>query len=93
MDISPDQRRQLNVIATIAIARLLLLSATLDVLSPRELHVLDLRSKGAMLSEIAAEMRISRNGVNYLLREAKIKLGVAHTTEAIRICVRRGLLS
>ena len=61
-------------------------------LSPRELDVLRLASKGYRNNEIARLAGISVNTLKYHLKNAFDKLGVTSRTEAVTEAIHRGII-
>ena len=61
-------------------------------LSPRELDVLRLTSKGYRNNEIARLAGISVNTLKYHLKNAFDKLGVTSRTEAVTEAIHRGII-
>ena len=62
-------------------------------LTPRELQVLQLIGDGYKNKQIAGELSISENTVNFHIKNIVDKLGANDRTHAVTIAVRRGLLS
>lgn len=62
-------------------------------LTPRELQVLQLIRDGYKNKQIAAELSISENTVNFHIKNIVDKLGANDRTHAVTIAIRRGLLS
>ena len=62
-------------------------------LTPRELQVLTLIRDGYKNKQIAAELTISENTVNFHIKNIVDKLGANDRTHAVTIATRRGLLS
>src|SRR6185369_7769681 len=61
-------------------------------LTPRELEVLQLVRDGCKNKQIADQLSISENTVNFHLKNIAEKLGANDRTHAVTIAVRRGLL-
>ena len=61
-------------------------------LTPRELEVLKLIRDGCKNKQIADELSISENTVNFHIKNIVDKLGANDRTHAVTIAVRRGLL-
>jgi len=61
-------------------------------LSPRELQVLQLIRDGCKNKQIADQLSISENTVNFHIKNIVDKLGANDRTHAVTIAVRRGLL-
>jgi len=61
-------------------------------LTPRELEVLQLVRDGCKNKQIADQLSISENTVNFNLKTIAEKLGANDRTHAVTIAVRRGLL-
>jgi len=62
-------------------------------LTPRELDVLRLIREGFKNKQIADQLSISENTVNFHVKNLVDKLGAKDRTHAVTIAVRRGLLS
>jgi len=61
-------------------------------LTPRELEVLQLIGNGLKNKQLADELSISENTVNFHIKNIVDKLGANDRTHAVTIAVRRGLL-
>jgi len=61
-------------------------------LTPREVEVLQLIRDGFKNKQIASELSISENTVNFHIKNIVDKLGANDRTHAVTIAVRRGLL-
>ena len=61
-------------------------------LTPRELEVLQLIRDGSKNKQIANQLSISENTVNFHIKNIVDKLGANDRTHAVTIAVRRGLL-
>lgn len=61
-------------------------------LTPRELEVLQLIGNGSKNKQIADQLSISENTVNFHIKNIVDKLGANDRTHAVTIAVRRGLL-
>ena len=64
-----------------------------EPLTPRELDVLGLMADGLPNKAIAARLGISDQTVKFHVASITGKLAVANRTEAVRIALRRGLLT
>jgi NarL family two-component system response regulator YdfI len=64
-----------------------------EALTPRELEVLELVADGLANKSIAAKLAISDQTVKFHVRSICDKLGAANRTEAVRLGLRRGLIS
>ena len=64
-----------------------------ETLTPRELEVLELLADGLPNKRIAARLGMSPETVKFHVSQVCGKLGVANRTEAVRVAIRRGLLS
>lgn len=62
-------------------------------LTPREMQVLQLIRDGFKNKQIANELSISENTVNFHIKNIVDKLGANDRTHAVTIAIRRGLLS
>lgn len=63
-----------------------------DPLTPRELEVLRLIQNGHRNKEIAAQLEISENTVNFHIKNIVDKLRAKDRTHAVTVALRRGLL-
>lgn len=63
-----------------------------DVLTPRELEVLQLIRNGSKNKEIAAQLDISETTVNFHIKNLVTKLQAHDRTHAVAIAIRRGML-
>ena len=64
-----------------------------ESLTPREMEVLELLADGLPNKRIAARLGMSPETVKFHVAQISGKLGVANRTEAVRVAIRRGLLS
>ena len=64
-----------------------------EELTPREIEVLELLAEGLPNKAIGARLRISDQTVKFHVASIIGKLGAANRTEAVRLAVRRGLIS
>src|SRR5262249_17549197 len=63
-----------------------------EALTPRELQVLRLIRDGSKNKQIADQLSISENTVNFHIENIVDKLGAKDRTHAVTIAIRRGLL-
>ncbi len=63
-----------------------------DLLTPRELELLQLVADGHSNKAIAQTLSISENTVKYHMKNILQKLGVQNRTEAVTLAIRTGLL-
>ena len=63
-----------------------------DVLTPRELEVLELLAQGLQNKEIAAELVISERTAKFHVSSIMGKLGANNRTEAVSVAAQRGLV-
>ena len=63
-----------------------------DELTPRELEVLELLTRGRKNAEIADSLFISERTVKFHVSSILAKLGAENRTEAARVAVRRRLI-
>ena len=63
-----------------------------EALTPREIEVLQLIGDGHKNKQIADQLSISENTVNFHIKNLVEKLGAQDRTHAVTIAVRRGLL-
>jgi DNA-binding NarL/FixJ family response regulator len=64
-----------------------------EALTPRELQVLELLADGLPNKRIAARLGVSPETIKFHVTQISGKLGVSNRTEAVRVAIRRGLLS
>ena len=64
-----------------------------DALTAREVQVLELLAEGLPNKAIAERLRISDQTVKFHVSSIAGKLGAANRTDAVRLAVRRGLLT
>ena len=64
-----------------------------EPLSPREREVLELVAEGLPNKAIAARLGISDQTVKFHVASISGKLGAANRTEAVRLAIRRGLIT
>jgi DNA-binding NarL/FixJ family response regulator len=64
-----------------------------EPLTPREQEVLELLAEGLPTKAIAARLGISDQTVKFHVASISAKLGAANRTEAVRLALRRGLLT
>ncbi len=64
-----------------------------DSLTPREVEVLELLAEGRSNKSIAERLGISDQTVKFHVASISGKLGASNRTEAVRLAVRRGLIS
>jgi DNA-binding NarL/FixJ family response regulator len=64
-----------------------------EVLTPREIEVLELVAEGLPNKAIAARLSISDQTVKFHVSSICGKLGAANRTEAVRRALRRGLIT
>ena len=64
-----------------------------DPLTPREIDVLELLAEGLPNKSIAERLGISDQTVKFHVASISSKLGASNRTEAVRLAVRRGLIS
>ena len=62
-------------------------------LTPRELQVLELLAEGLPNKAIAARLGISDQTVKFHVASIAAKLGATNRTDAVRLALRRGLLT
>jgi LuxR family quorum sensing-dependent transcriptional regulator len=96
LDISPEERGMLTLMATYALARSIVLrqsepkpSATL---TPRELEALQWAAEGWSERDIGERMGISEHGVDKHMRAARLKLGTKSRIHAVAEVTRLGLI-
>lgn len=68
------------------------ISQEVAALSPREMEVLKLLSKGLKNSTLAEELFISERTVKFHVSAILSKLGVKNRTEAVQLAIKRGLI-
>jgi len=64
-----------------------------ESLTPREIQVLELLAEGLPNKSIAARLGISDQTVKFHVASIAGKLGAANRTDAVRLAVRRGLIT
>ena len=64
-----------------------------ESLTPREREVLELLADGLPNKQIALRLGMSPETVKFHVAQISGKLGVSNRTEAVRVAIRRGLLS
>jgi DNA-binding NarL/FixJ family response regulator len=64
-----------------------------EPLTPREVQVLELLAEGLPNKAIAARLRISDQTVKFHVSSISGKLGAKNRTDAVRLAVRRGLIT
>ena len=67
--------------------------AAAEALTPREIQVLELLAEGLPNKSIAARLGISDQTVKFHVASIAGKLGAANRTDAVRLAVRRGLIT
>ena len=77
---SPDRRRQAPDVAE-------------EPLTPREVQVLELLAEGLPNKAIATRLDISDQTVKFHVSSIAGKLGAKNRTDAVRLAVRRGLIT
>jgi len=68
-------------------------AVVVEALTPRELEVLELLADGLPNRQIALRLGMSPETVKFHVAQISGKLGVSNRTEAVRVAIRRGLLS
>jgi DNA-binding NarL/FixJ family response regulator len=68
-------------------------SVIIEPLTPREQQVLELLAEGLANKAIAARLGISDQTVKFHVASISAKLGATNRTEAVRLALRRGLLT
>lgn len=68
-------------------------SANVEPLTAREVQVLELLAEGLPNKAIAARLGISDQTVKFHVAAISGKLGAANRTDAVRLAVRRGLIT
>lgn len=64
-----------------------------DPLTPREIEVLELLAEGLPNKSIAERLGISDQTVKFHVASISAKLGASNRTDAVRLALRRGLIS
>ena len=99
LEIDPDRRGVLTLIASYAVARAIALEqqpsneSTKIRLSAREREALQWASEGKGDWEIGEVMNISEHGADRHMRSVRTKLGAINRTQAVAEAIRRGLIA
>ena len=98
LDIEPNTRAMLTLIASYAIARAIALkqkppASQLVRLSAREREALQRAAEGKNDWEIGEVMKISEHGADKHMRSVRAKLGAINRTQAVAEAIRRGLIA
>ncbi len=98
LEVKPDTRGVLTLVANYAISRAIMLNPELNekavvVLSPREREALQWASEGKGDWEIGEVMNISEHGADKHMRSIRAKLGAINRTQAVAEAIRRGLIA
>jgi LuxR family quorum sensing-dependent transcriptional regulator len=98
LEIRPDTRAMLTLIASYAIARAIMIKqeppASQPVrLSAREREALQWAAEGKNDWEIGEVMNISEHGADKHMRSIRTKLGAINRTQAVAEAIRRGLIA
>jgi LuxR family quorum sensing-dependent transcriptional regulator len=96
LEISPEERGMLTLLATYALGRALLVrenaQTEIVALSPRERETLQWAAEGKNQWEIGQCMGISEHGVDKHMRAARAKLGTTSRTHAVAEAIRRRII-
>ena len=68
-------------------------AALIEALTPREKQVLELVADGLPNKEIAARLGIGSETVKFHLGSVLGKLGASNRTDAVRLAIKRGLIT
>ncbi|WP_349963114.1 LuxR family transcriptional regulator [Rhizobium sp. ZPR3] len=98
LDLSPESRRNLALVASFAIYRALRIrrtqqNSTIFSLTRREREVLQLAAEGWKERQIAARLGITDHAIDKYMRSCREKLGSRNTNHAIAVALRGGLIS
>ena len=99
LQVDPDTRGMLTLIASYATARAIALNQAFSseikeiVLSPREREALQWAAEGKADWEIGEVMNISEHGADKHMRSVRTKLGAINRTQAVAEAIRRGLIA
>jgi LuxR family quorum sensing-dependent transcriptional regulator len=98
LEIRPDTRAMLTLIASYAIARAIALKQESGEprpirLSAREREALQWAAEGKADWEIGEIMNITEHGADKHLRSVRAKLGAINRTQAVAEAIRRGLIA
>jgi LuxR family quorum sensing-dependent transcriptional regulator len=97
LEIPPEDRGALMLIATYALGRSLLLRESTTkqsvALTQREREALQWAAEGKAEWEIGERMGISEHGVDKHMRSARGKLGTSSRTHAVAEAIRHGLIN
>jgi LuxR family quorum sensing-dependent transcriptional regulator len=96
LEVSPEERGMLTLMATYALARSIVLRQCepklIVSLTPRELEALQWVAEGKSEREIGERMGISEHGVDKHMRSARQKLGTKGSVHAVAEAIRLGLI-
>jgi LuxR family transcriptional regulator, quorum-sensing system regulator BjaR1 len=96
LEVSPEERQMLTLMATYALARSLVLRQSepkrIVTLTPRELEALQWAAEGMSEWEVGERMGISEHGVDKHMRSARSKLGTKSRVHAVAEAIRLGLI-
>lgn len=96
LEVSPEERGMLTLLATYALARSIVLRQTESkpsiILTPREREALQWAAEGKSEWEIGERMGISEHGVDKHMRTAREKLGTRSRVHAVAEAIRLGLI-
>jgi LuxR family transcriptional regulator, quorum-sensing system regulator BjaR1 len=96
LEIDPDKRAILSLLATYALGQALILNSRRDDpearLAPRESVALQWAAEGKTDWEIAQLMGISEHGVDRHMRFVRHKLGASNRAHAVAEAIRRGII-
>ena len=92
-ELTLDWSRTEEVDAFLVVAAAAENAPLVERLTPRETQVLELLAGGMSNRAIAARLRISEETVKFHLAAIFGKLGASNRTDAVRLALRRGLVS
>lgn len=98
LQLSPENRRNLALVASFAVYRALRIRHTLQnssvlKLTVREREVLQLAAEGLKEWQIASRLGVTDHAIDKYMRSCREKLGSRNTNHAIALALRNGLIS
>jgi LuxR family quorum sensing-dependent transcriptional regulator len=98
LELSPENKRNLALVASFAVYRALRIRHTLQnssipKLTGREREVLQLAAEGLKERQIAVRLGVTDHAIDKYMRSCREKLGSLNTNHAIAIALRKGMIS